>query len=325
MFTLVVAAMMLFAGQNASSAVPQASSGAPVQRVAPVDQSTPPVTQTQDSESHSNSSILIGAGDLLDISLYGMPEFQQTARVSGNGDISLPMIGSTHVAGLSSDAAATLIRNKLIAGHFFNNPQVSVLQKEFATQGVAVLGEVQKPGVYPVLGTHKLFDLISAAGGTTPKAGKTVLISHRDGPPREVNLKATSNASEWASTDVEIVPGDTILVNKAGIVYVVGDVRLPGGFVMDSGTDMTVLQALSLAQGPNPTASLDHAKVIHKTSAGPIEEPVPLKRILASKSSDLKLQSEDILFVPSSTAKSVARRSLDTIVQAAVGAAIYRP
>ena len=94
---------------------------------------------------------------------------------------------------------------------------------------------------------------------------------------------------------------------------------------MDSGGDMTVLQALSLAQGPNPTASLDHAKVIHKTSGGPIEESVPLKKILASKSSDLKLQSEDILFVPSSAAKSVARRSLDTIVQAAVGAAIYRP
>jgi polysaccharide export outer membrane protein len=187
------------------------------------------------------------------------------------------------------------------------------------------LGEVQKPGIYPMLGAHKLFDLISAAGGTTPKAGKTVLISHRDGPPRELNLNTTADAAEWAATDVEIAPGDTILVNKAGIVYVVGDVRLPGGFVMDSGTDMTVLQALSLAQGPNPTASLDHAKLIHKTSSGPIEEQVSLKKILASKSSDLKLQSEDILFVPSSAAKSIARRSLDTIVQAAVGAAIYRP
>ena len=270
------------------------------------------------------TAVLIGAGDLLQVSVYGMPDFNEQVRVSDTGDISLPMLGMVHVEGLSSTGAEGLIEKRMVDGGFFKNPHVSLFVKEYATQGVSVMGEVQKPGIYPLLGSHKLFDLISAAGGTTPKAGKSVLISHRNGPPLQVNLSDSEDPSKWASSNVEVLPGDTLMVSKAGIVYVVGDVRLPGGFVMERGTELTVLEALALAQGANSTASLDRAKLIRKTAQGSVEQPIPLKKILASKASDLKLQAEDILFVPNSAAKSATRRGLEAALQAATGAAIYR-
>jgi polysaccharide export outer membrane protein len=271
-----------------------------------------------------SSGLLIGKGDLLQVSVYGMPDFDVQVRVNDRGDVSLPMIDSVHLEGLSTSSAEDLIQKKLVDGGFFKNPHVSVFQKEYATQGVAVLGEVQKPAVYPLLGTHKLFDVISAAGGTTPKAGKTVLISHQSGAPQEVQLTTSADPVKWAASNVEIQPGDTVVVSKAGIIYVVGDVHLPGGFVMESGNDMTVLEALAMAQGANPSASLDKAKLIRKTPSGPVEQIIPLKKILASQSSDVTMKAEDILFVPSSAAKSAFQRSLSTILQTAVGAAIYR-
>jgi polysaccharide export outer membrane protein len=264
-------------------------------------------------------NLLIGPGDLLEISVYGAPDFDRVpARVGGEGDILLPMIGGVKVQGLRAEDAARLIRGKLSDGGYFNDPQVSVFVREYATQGISVLGEVKNPGVYPVLGQRQLFDAISQAGGVTPRAGNFVTITHRGGKPETVPL--TANNSDG---NVPIMPGDTILVAKAGIVYVVGDVRMPGGFVMDNGT-MSVLQAVSMAQGANSTAQLNNAKLIRKTPQGQQETPLPLKAMLSSKAPDMTLQPDDIVFVPNSAGKSFARRSMEAVIQAATGVAIYR-
>jgi polysaccharide export outer membrane protein len=119
------------------------------------------------------------------------------------------------------------------------------------------------------------------------------------------------------------MPGDTVVVSKAPIVYVVGDVHKPSGIVMDK-PQMTVLQAIALAEGTNPTAALNRAKVIRKTGGTPQEIPIQLKAILSSKAPDPLLEPDDILFVPTSTAKSAGRRGLEAVVQAATGVAIYR-
>ena len=150
-------------------------------------------------------------------------------------------------------------------------------------KGVTVLGEVKNPGVYPLLGAHGLLDLISAAGGVTSSAGKDVTVTHRDDPDHPAIVKIESKPGSTAAFKVDVRPGDTIMVSHAGIVYVVGDVGKPGGFLIDNNDRLTVLQALALAQGTNRTASLNHAKLIRKTEAGREEVPVPLKKILASK------------------------------------------
>ncbi len=145
-------------------------------------------------------------------------------------------------------------------GGFYTKPQVTIFEKEYATQGVSVLGEVQKPGVYQLLGSRRLFDVLSMAGGTSAKAGRLVSIARRDHPesPRSVSL--SNNANESATSNVEIFAGDTIVVSRAGVVYVVGDVHKPSGVVMDNGTDMTVLQAIAVAEGTNPTAALNRCE-----------------------------------------------------------------
>jgi polysaccharide export outer membrane protein len=267
--------------------------------------------------------LVIGGGDLLRISVFGAVESDQEVRVDPDGNASLNFLGSVHLAGLTASQAQSLIAKKLEDGGFYTHPQVTVFAKEYATQGVSVLGEVQKPGVYPLLGSRRLFDVLSMAGGTSAKAGRIVSITRRDHPesPRSVSL--SNDASESAKSNIEVFAGDTVVVSRAGVVYVVGDVNKPSGVVMDNGTDMTVLQALAVAGGTNATAALNKAKLIRKTPNGPQEMPLALKDMLASKVPDLRLQAEDIIFVPNSAAKTAGRRTLEAIIQSATGLAIY--
>src|SRR6266404_13874 len=138
-------------------------------------------SQPQTIVQHGTDTLetLIGGGDLLRISVFGVKDFDVDARVSARGNISVPLIGDVQVAGLTTGEAEAVIEKRLIDGQFMLQPQVSVFAKEYATQGISVLGEVQKPGIYPMLGSHGLFDVLSMAGGPTPKSGPTVTITHR--------------------------------------------------------------------------------------------------------------------------------------------------
>lgn len=278
---------------------------------------------TSTGAKHSTSAMLIGEGDLLQVSVYGT-DFDKQVRVGDAGEISLPLLGTVKVGGLSIREAEQKVGRELARRGYFNDPQVSIFDREYATQAISVLGEVQKPGIYPLPGARTLFDAISAAGGTTEKAGNEATITHR-GRPEHPEVVPLSYAGESSvHSNVPVSPGDTVVVSKAGIVYVVGDVRKPSGIVMQN-SQMTALQAIAMAEGTNPTAALNRSKLIRKTPQGRKEVPLPLKKILAAKAPDVTLQPNDILFIPNSAAKSAARRSIEAIVQTATGVAIYRP
>lgn len=281
-------------------------------------------TPTAAPVAESTPQLLIGPGDLVEISLYGAPDFKTDVRVSSEGDVSLPMLGNVPIAGLSVEKAAKLIETRLTEKRLFNNPHITVFEKEYATQGISVLGEVQRPGIYPLLGARRLYDAISAAGGTTPKAGGYALITRRGDPDHPIRVPLSLGAPDSMDNNVAVQPGDTILVSKGGVVYVVGDVRQPGGFVLENGRAITVLQAVALAQGPNPNAALNSARLIRKAANGPEEIPLSLKKIMAAKAPDMKLQADDVVFVPNSAGKSAAKRSAETILQMATGIAIWR-
>ncbi len=268
--------------------------------------------------------LIIGNGDLLEVSVYGAADFIKQVRVADSGEISLPLIGAVHVAGLTILQAEQLVQGRLSEGGFFNDPQVSILEKEYATQGISVLGEVQKPGIYPLLGSRNLYDAISAAGGVTAKAGNTITVTHRAHLRDAQIITLPPNRTFPPEVNVEILPGDTVVVSKAGIVYVVGDVKMPGGFVMEN-SQMTVLQAVAMAQGTNSTAKLDKTILIRKTANTPEQTPIPLDRIMSAKVSDVNLRPDDVVFVPRSTAKAASRRGLEAILQTLTGVAIYRP
>jgi len=275
------------------------------------------------SGSQIKTDILIGTGDLIEVSVYGAPDFDRQVRVDSSGLISLPMVGEVKVAGLSVHHAEILLEKKLSDGGYFVDPRVTIFEKEYATQGISVLGEVQKPGIYPLLGERKLFDVISAAGGTTLKAGKIVTITHRDRPQQPETVTISYDGDRSVGSNVEVLPGDTVVVSKAGIVYVVGDVHQPSGFVLDK-DGLTILQAIAMAQGTNSTASLSSLRLIRKTSDGHQEIPVDLKKVLEAKVPDPVLQADDIVFVPTSKSKSAAKRGFEAVIQAATGVAVYR-
>jgi polysaccharide export outer membrane protein len=263
----------------------------------------------------SSNGVRVGVGDLVEISVYGVPELSTKARVGSNGDIYLPLIDYVHVDGLTPEEAQKLVEKRLGDGGFVNNPHVTLLIDEYASQTVSVLGQVARPGAYPVLGERHLYDVISAAGGLTDRAGKTVVITHRDKPDQPIKVTLSDGLANTAESNVTVQPGDTIVVHKAGVIYIVGDVAHPTGVVMDNDR-LTVLQAIALAGGTNKTAKLNGAKILRHTSTGVVETPIQLKKILQAKKKDEPLFADDILFVPGSAGKTAAYRAADVMVQA---------
>ncbi len=306
------------------------------QAVQPIAPNTPAVVTGTAQQTDSNNppqaqsaptmpeEMQIGPGDLLEIRVFGVQDLTQETRVSASGDINVALIGPVHVGGLTQSEAESAIADKFRLGDFLKDPHVSVFTKEYATQGVSVMGEVAKPGVYPLLGPRRLFDVISLAGGLTNRAGKVIAIVHRDDPDKVVKLEMSSDVEKAADINVAIQPGDTISVARAGVVYVVGDVARPAGFMMENNERLTVLQAVALAGGTNGSAKLNNAKIIRRTPNGIQEIPMPLKDILSAKAEDVPLLAEDVLFVPRSIARSSARRSAEAVLQVATGLAIYR-
>lgn len=267
------------------------------------------------TRAQNDPSLQLGVGDLVELTVYDVPEMTTKTRISSTGDIYCPLIGATHVAGLTAEEASKLIEKRLSA--YLKNPYVSLFVAEYATEGASVLGEVTKPGVYPVLGDQHLFDLISASGGLTEKAGHSITVTHRSDPDNPVVVPLARNLSDHPESNIRVFPRDTIIVRKADIVYVVGDVGRPSGLVMDS-SGLTVLKAVALAGGTTRTAKLSGAKILRKTpGGGMVETPVELKKILQAKAPDLSLQADDILVVPSSAGKILAGRTLEAAMQAA--------
>jgi polysaccharide biosynthesis/export protein len=266
------------------------------------------------SAREKDASLQLGVGDMVEMTVYDVPELTSKTRISSNGDIYCALIGPTHVAGLTTEEAAQLIQKRLSA--YLKDPYVTLFVAEYATQGASVLGEVSKPGVYPVMGEQHLFDLISASGGLTEKAGHSISVTHRSDPDKPTTLPISRNLSDDPESNIRVFPGDTIVVRKADIVYVVGDVGRPSGLLMDA-SGLTVLQAIALSGGTTRTAKLNGTKILHKGPAGMIETPVQLKKILRAQSPDLSLQANDILIVPSSQGKILAGRTLEAAIQVA--------
>jgi polysaccharide biosynthesis/export protein len=298
------------ANQNSSVATPSPLSAAP--------QATAPQSVTPDSRAKSDPDpgLKLGVGDLIEFNVYNVPDLATKTRIASDGTIYLPLVSQVHVAGLTIDEARVLIETRLSEGHYLKDPHVSLFVDEYLSEGVSILGEVFKPGVYPVLGQQHLFDLISMAGGLTEKAGRTVTVTRRDDTSTPITLPISQNLSDNPESNIALFPGDTVIVRKADIAYVVGDVARPSGILIDRGT-LTVLQAVAMAGGTTRTASLGGTRILRKGPTGTVEVPIQLNKILKAKAPDVPLQANDILVVPGSAGKVLAGRALEAAIQAA--------
>ncbi|HUN84342.1 MAG TPA: polysaccharide biosynthesis/export family protein [Terracidiphilus sp.] len=266
----------------------------------------------------------IGAADLLDISEFHTPEFHSVVRVSDEGTVTLPLAGEVRIGGMNERSAARAIEAALVARGMLLHPQVNVLVTAYAGRDVSVLGEVARPGVYPYTQHHRLLDLISAASGLTPAAGSLVTIVHRNQPNTPQAVVLDPGASDTGTDrNPELEVGDTVQVNRAGLVYVIGDVIRPGGFPVDPVQRMTVVKALSLAWGPSQNAALTRGILIREQKDGRTLTSLNLKRLLRGQDPDLPIQDHDILFIPDSTARNLWNRTMESVIQSAAGVSIY--
>jgi polysaccharide export outer membrane protein len=266
----------------------------------------------------------IGPGDLLEISEYHTPEFRSAVRVSTSGTVTLPMIGEVQVAGLDEHGAAGTIEAALVGRGMLLHPLVSVLVTASAGQDVSMLGEVTHPGVYPYASHHRLLDLISAASGLAPSAGRLVNVYSRTDPETGRAVVLDPNGTDKTSNhNPELSPGDTVQVSRAGLVYVVGDVIRPGGFPVDPVRGLTVVQAISLAWGPTQNAATGKGLLIREQKGGRTLTALDLKRLLRGQDPDMPVEDGDILFVPDSMAKNILNKTVESAIQSAIGVSIY--
>jgi polysaccharide biosynthesis/export protein len=304
-----------------SAAIP-AAQPVPQARQNPTSEASPP-DKTGDANKPSESTqVRLGPGDLIEVSVYNVSELNSKVRISDRGDIYLPLINYVHVDGLTQEEAQTLIEKRLSDGGFVRSPHVSIFVDDALSQGVTLIGEVAKPGIYPDVADRKLYEVVSEAGGFTQAASRKIAILRRN-QAEPIRIDLPRNLADDTSGNVDIQPGDTITVPRAPIIYVVGDVGRPSGLLVDNGA-LTVLQALALAGGTNHTAKLGATRIIRKGPNGVMTETkVEVKKMLEAKVPDVTLHADDILFVPVSGAKVAAGKTIDVATTAAAAVLVY--
>ena len=306
--------------QAASVAQSPAAEVAPVDTALPLSASGQLAAASETETAAASGALLLDVGDVLDVRVFDTPELSGKLRVDRSGCITLPVGGTVEVKGLAPEQVQAAVEQRFRQREILRDPHVEIFVLEYATQRVTVMGEVKMPGVYPIGGKRSVEDFVSVAGGPTTSAGKSAVLTHKKSPGQPITVDLSGSAQSGPQPQVE--PGDRIVVMRAGIVYVVGDVARPGGYLIENKDTITVVRALALAQGLNKTAKLE-AKLIRNTTAGRTATDLPLKKILANQAADPKLQDEDVLYIPVSGAKQWTEKGLTSALQMAVGVVIY--
>lgn len=295
-----------------------------------------------DSTSQAPSTYVLGPGDQIGIQLT--PEGEEINgklwRIDETGDLNVPIAGTVHAAGLTTRDLAKALTERFQV--YFRGPQVIVFVSEMRSQPVSIMGAVNSPGVHQLQGHKTLIEVLALAGGLRPDAGYRVKItrhsewgaiplkganSDKDGnfSVAEVALKGLMEAADPAE-NIAVMPNDVITVPVAEMIYVIGDVKKSGGFVLGERRQISVLQALAMSEGLGPAARADEARILRANGTDSrTEVSVNLGKILAGKAHDVPMQSNDILFVPVNGAKRLGARALEAMVSIGTGVAIYRP
>ncbi|MGC1462554.1 MAG: polysaccharide biosynthesis/export family protein [Terracidiphilus sp.] len=273
----------------------------------------------------ASESLLIGPGDQLHIQVADTPEMEQHPRVTDAGEVPIEAVGNVKVAGLSPAEAAIAIQDRLIAAHYMRHPVVLVNIEQYATQTVSVIGEVKVPGAYPIATPRSILDVLALAGGLNPVADRNIVIERSSDPANRVHYNYSNNADAAVDLQVLVSPGDTVLVPRAGIVYILGDVNHPGGYAMTNNeSKMTMLEAIALAGGLSKTAKQGGARLIRKESSGSYSDrKLSVGDLEEGKIPDIAMQPGDVVYVPFSFGRNLAVFGASSIAASATSAAIY--
>ena len=265
----------------------------------------------------------LAPGFLIGLDVLDDPDFQGSFRIDQDGDIALPFVGALHIAGETVAEARIQIQQKLLNDRVLKDPQVELNVLEYTAPQVTIIGEVTSPGKYPLLAPHKLVEVLALAGGSTIIAGNEVQITSGSPDVQPLLIHYSKSSNPKSVEDVLVHPGDTVQVKRAGIVYVLGAVNRPGGYVMQEDGSINVMQALSLANGTAISASTKTIFVLHRNVDGTeVDIALPYKKMTQGKSADVQLHATDVLYVPTSTMKAVLENS-QAVLSSATSASIY--
>lgn len=218
----------------------------------------------------------LGAGDTLRVQVFQNPDLTIETRVSESGTITYPLIGSVELGGLAIAAAEKKIAAALKDGGFVQQPQVNIVLIQVRGNQVAVLGQVNRPGRFPLETTNtRVSDMLAAAGGATPGGDDVAIVTGvRNGKPfrKTVDIPALY-LSEGSADDIPLQGGDAIYVHRAPVFYIYGEAQRPGSYRIERG--MTVMQALALGGGPTARGSEWRLRLHRKTAAGSVDQLSP--------------------------------------------------
>lgn len=235
---------------------------------------------------------VLGPGDLVKVSVYGSPDLTLETRVSETGSISYPLIGQVAIGGLSVMAAEKKIAQQLEAGGYVKKPQVNIVVTGMQSQLVSVMGQVNRPGRFPLEGKKSVMDMLALAGGIGQEGGDTVsLIRKRNGTTtrEEINVIDMVRAGEL-SKDYQLAAGDMLYVERAPKFYIYGEVQRPGAFRLERG--MNVTQALSAGGGLSPRGTERGLVIKRRDPQGKIQ-------VISAKQDDV-VQVDDVVYVKES-------------------------
>ncbi|RTZ99477.1 MAG: periplasmic polysaccharide biosynthesis/export protein [Deltaproteobacteria bacterium] len=242
----------------------------------------------------ATQNYVVGEGDVLNLTVYEHDDLTMSVRVSGEGTISVPLIGDVHVQGLTLGQISRKI-TALLADGYIVNPQVNIFIHEFKSKKATILGRINRPGLYELRQHTTLLELISQAGGLTKGAGSKAIIKRKrsSGPDEEqvitIDLKKLIEAGD-TSQNIQVIGGDSIYITTTAVYFVTGEVKKPDEFSLDGET--TVIQAIARAGGFSEKAARSRVKIIRKTDAG--------KQVLKRVAMDRQILPNDVIVVPES-------------------------
>jgi polysaccharide biosynthesis/export protein len=271
------------------------------------------------------SKLKIQPGFQIDAQVFDEPDLSGQFRVGPDGNIVMPLIGPVHVAGHTLSEAEQAVQDSFKSAQILKNPQVTLDITQYAPTMVAVLGEVNNPGRLQMLAPHSLLDVLSFAGGETQMAGENVEVRHEEnGEVTTTTYHYGRDSNGETIAEVMVHDGDTVIVPRAGIVYVLGQVTRPGGFLMQEDGKLDAAQAISMAMGTTLIASTKHILIIRRKPDGTyVQFEVSYNDIVHGKATPPQLQPQDIVYVPNSKIKT-ALTDVQSILTAATTATIYR-
>lgn len=252
----------------------------------------------------------IGPGETVHINVFDAPDFSLVTRVSENGDIPYPILGSFHIGGLNSASASQMLAKELKDRNLMLDPEITITVESSHT-GITVLGEVHSPGIYPPPGKHQLSDLLAAAGGLTANTGRIIEITNGRNPAEKEYVSWDPTMHNTENFDRPVSSGDRVLVRACGIAYVGGNVAKPGAYSLCGSPKMTLSEVMALAGGVTPNTSYNKTYLVRAQPDGTkVVQQIDIKKVLTSRVSDPVVQEDDIIYVSPSPLKAVLKSAV---------------